>query len=861
MTPEQSLDLTPEGMAAAVTSADLAQLLRQLRRREARRRGDSEWTYRELATRTGWSLGSISQYFDGKALAPTHRFDALVRLLGATPAELGALATARDRVEEHRRRALTRASHRAPSRPRQLPADVSRFTGRATQLAELDTLLTAIGRPTAPVMSVVSGTAGVGKTALAVHWAHQAAARFPDGQLYVNLRGYDPTPEMEPTEALAGFLQALGVDPDHIPATEEARAGLYRSLLAERRMLVILDNARGAEQVRPLLPGSSTCAVLITSRSDLPGLTALHGASRLALDVLTPAEALDLLVRLLDPERVGNESTALAELARLCAYLPLALRVAAALLSGRPDMTVTRIADQLRHGDRLARLAVAGDRQAAVSATFDLSYAALDADAQQLFRRLGLVPGPDFTADSAAHLIAAPVEDTEHLLERLATAHLVEPYTRSRFRFHDLLRLYAAHRAGLDDPAAERQASLERWYGFYQSCSGSALRLVQPAIWLLGQPPGDPQVRPLDFADRGAALDWLEAEQANVVAALKTAEHQPQPYVWELAESFGKYLWINGYGADALAVCQAGLAAARHSGNVQAEILMHTLLSGAHRSAGRHELTLAHLTQAVTQSQQIGDLSWEAISLIGLGTICRHLARLREAEGHLIKALAIHQKLSSPDIPVTRLYLGLTYQELGESDTAEAQLTEALAAFQEAGDLHRVVMAQSALARVRRSQGQFDQALEHAAEAYRVARETGLPVIEARAMLSLADACLDRARNDEARAHARAALQVARDTQNRRLEGQVLTTLADIHLQLGDYDRAADTAGIALTIHRDMGHRLYEARTLRALGQAVHHTQGLHAARAHWQQALNLYVAADSREADHLRDLIASEDL
>src|SRR5262249_14998928 len=164
----------------------------------------------------------------------------------------------------------------------------------------------------------------------------------------------------------------------------------------------------------------------------------------------------------------------------------------------------------------------------------------------------------------------------------------------------------------------------------------------------------------------------------------------PQPYVWELAESFGKYLWINGYGEDALAVCQAGLAAARHSGNVQAEILMHTLLSGAHRNAGRHELTLDHLTQAVTLSQQIRDLSSEALSLIGLGTICRTLARLREAELHLIKALAIHQQLNSPDTPVTRLYVGLTYQELGESDTAEAQLTEALAVFQEAGDLHRV---------------------------------------------------------------------------------------------------------------------------------------------------------------------------
>lgn len=759
-------------------------------------------------------------------------------------------------LEGERRSPATPAS--PVTRPAQLPLDIAGFVGRERELRELDRLLDASGPPSsAVVISSVCGSAGIGKTALAVRWGHQAASRFPDGQLYLNLRGYGPVPAMTPHEALAILLQALGVVAEQLPPTEEGRSGLYRSLLDGRRMLVILDNARGAEQIRPLLPGSPTCAVVVTSRADLPGLTALHGARRVALAVLGQAEAEELLTRLIGNDRIAAEPTAAAEIARLCAYLPLALRIAAALLIRRPEMPIAVIADRLANGDRIAQLTVDGDSEVAVGAAFDLSYEALDIDARRLFRRLGLIPGSDFDVHAAAHLTDVPVEEAERLLDRLADANLVEPYAAERFRFHDLLRLYADHRSRLDDPPAERQACLRRLYGYYRSRSAAALHLVQPAVWLLGQGPDDPGVRPPRFTDRVAALTWFETERGNIVAALVAAGKTPQPHTWELAESFGKYLWISGCGEDALDVCQAGLTAARHAGNPRAEIILHTLIAGAQRSVGRPELTVRHLTEAGTLARRIGDLSMEAIALIGLGTICRGLARLREAEQHLRQALALHERLESPDLPVTRLYLGLVLQDVGELDDAETQLSKALAEFDAADDRHRIVLTCSALARVCRAGKRLAEAMRYAERAHRVARDTGLPVIEAGALLGLADACLDRDLADEALTHARAAARIADSTANRRLEGQARTTLAEIHSRLGDHGDAAEHARAAVSIHREMGRRLYEARTLCVLGHAVRRLDGVAAAREHWQQAHDLYAAAGSRQAEQLRELLA----
>ena len=350
----------------------------------------------------------------------------------------------------------------AISPPHQLPPAITDFTGRRQHLDELDRLLEPGVDATAVVISAIAGTAGVGKTALAIHWAHRVRDRFGDGQLYVGLRGYAPTPPMRSLDALAGFLHALGVPAEQVPLDLEEAAGLYRTLLADKRILVVLDNARSADQVRPLLPGSPRCLILVTSRDRLGGLVARDGARRLTLDVLPPEEAVGLLTRLLGAERVAAEPQAAEELAEVCGLLPLALRIAAANLADQPGQSIAGYLARLRQGDRLAELSVDDDPQAAVRTAFDCSYAALEPAAQRLFRLLGLVPGPEFTPPAAAALAGAPTDHAATLLERLTTVHLVEPRGPDRFGFHDLLRLYAADRTHDEDSEPDRKAAAAR---------------------------------------------------------------------------------------------------------------------------------------------------------------------------------------------------------------------------------------------------------------------------------------------------------------------------------------------------------------------------------------------------------------
>ncbi|PZF98793.1 hypothetical protein C1I93_07920 [Micromonospora endophytica] len=354
--------------------------------------------------------------------------------------------------------ALPPVTVRAAAVPRELPADVAGFTGRRSAIEELDTLLSDDAQPATPV--VISGTAGVGKTALAVHWAHRAAGRFPDGQLYLNLRGYAPTPPVRPAEALGVLLRSLGVRPERVPTDGEEAASAYRSLLAGRRMLVVLDNARSAEQVRPLLPGSPGCLVLITSRDRLAGLAARDGAHRIALDILTPDEAETLLTRLLGQRRVRDEPQAAAELAELCAHLPLALRIAVANLTQRPYRRIADLLTGLRAGNRLAALTADDDEETAVQVALDRSYATVSPAAQRLFRLLSLLPDGDFSAAAAAVLADICLTEAYPLLDRLAGAHLIEECGKDRFTFHGLLRQYAWDRALAQHAAPEGALTL-----------------------------------------------------------------------------------------------------------------------------------------------------------------------------------------------------------------------------------------------------------------------------------------------------------------------------------------------------------------------------------------------------------------
>ncbi|MFE7562502.1 BTAD domain-containing putative transcriptional regulator [Kitasatospora sp. NPDC057500] len=372
-------------------------------------------------------------------------------------------------------------------RPAQLPPALATFVGRRAELGALDGLTDpagstgSAGSAVAAGIGVVTGGAGTGKTALAVHWAHQVRERFPDGQLHVNLRGYAFGPPLTPYEALARFLRALGTDREQIPGTIDESAALYRSLLADRRVLILLDNARNAEQVRPLLPGSAASLALVTSRDGLAGLTACDGARRLVLDVLPRSEAVELLARITGAHRTRAEPRAAAELAAACGHLPLALGIAAVRLAERPHRTLVEHAAELRDAeDRLTALQIDGDATSAVRVAFDLSYRALQPTAQRLFRLLGLAPGSCISTAAAAALSGSAPAETRPVLEHLAAAHLLDPAGPDRYRMHDLLRCYAAERAAAETRPDDRAAARERLRSWYLHHAEPAARLVTP---------------------------------------------------------------------------------------------------------------------------------------------------------------------------------------------------------------------------------------------------------------------------------------------------------------------------------------------------------------------------------------------
>jgi len=456
---DQAAGSLAEAAASVDTLAGLAELLRRLRRRHARRSEGRELTYREIAAKTDWSAAIVGGYLTGTALPPTDRFDALVRLLGAEQNEQGVLATARDRVAEARHR-LPTAPRCAPPNlliPRELPPSVAGFTGRVQHVATLDRALSTGTQAAAVVIAAVLGTAGVGKSALAVHWAHRVADRFPGGQLYVDLRGFDPgRSPLHPAEAIRGFLAAFGMPSGLIPASLTAQQGLYRSLLAERRVLVVLDNARDADQVRVLLPGGPRCVVVVTSRDHLTSLVAAEGAHALVLDVLGDLEARDLLVGRLGADRVGAEPVAAAEIVTRCANLPLALAVVAARATLHPDFPLAALAADLRAGGGGLTAFDAVDPTGKLRTVFSWSYQELSADAARMFRALARCPGPDIALPAAASLAGVAVPTGARLLSELAQAHLVKEHVPGRFTFHNLLRAYATELAQTADPTTDR---------------------------------------------------------------------------------------------------------------------------------------------------------------------------------------------------------------------------------------------------------------------------------------------------------------------------------------------------------------------------------------------------------------------
>jgi DNA-binding SARP family transcriptional activator/tetratricopeptide (TPR) repeat protein len=677
----------------------------------------------------------------------------------------------------------------APARvPAQLPPDTVAFTGRSDHLRQLDTF----GAPRAarsPRTGVICGTAGVGKTALAVHWAHQVADQFPDGQLYVNLHGYSTGPAVPPIEAIGMFLRSLGIGADRIPIDLAEASALYRSTLAGRRMLVLLDNARSADQVRPLLPGSGDCLALITSRDRLGGLVARDGAHRLTLDVLSPQEAHALLTQILGAHRVHSEPHAATELAGICGYLPLALRIAAANLIHRPHRSIAQHVTELRDGNRLAALAVDGDEHAAVRVALDLSYKSVPADARRLFRLLGLVPGTDITTDAVASLIGTTPAATAPLLDRLAAAHLITEHAPDRFTFHDLLRHHARERAEADGAAeaagGEPAAATRRLLIWYLNTVENATQLLFNWIVRRSLPPSDQPG--LAFAGPAEAQAWVAAERHNLVAAVDyAATHGPPEVSWLLADRLRAHLSRSGHLGDQLATAQRGLATAEAAADALGQGSMHLSIAQASFEFGHHATALDHLNKALTLFRDGGWREGEAAATTNRGVIYQVTGRLAEAIGEHTRAIELYRRGRAGTVAAGSLNnLGYTYYFLGRLAEAVEALTESITLYRDAGLILGEAVALDSLSAVEHSRGRFDEALEMSTRALAIQRKSGGRYQEALVLNHLAEIHTDLGHLDTALELAHASHRLSRDIGDRHTVTHAASTIASIHEALG----------------------------------------------------------------------------
>jgi DNA-binding SARP family transcriptional activator len=646
--------------------------------------------------------------------------------------------------------ALRPARQAATPVPRELPADVPAFTGRVAELRELDRLLTgaaaapteAPGRASAAVISTVSGTAGVGKTALAVHWAHRAAERFPDGQLYVNLRGYDRDRPVTAAEALADFLRALGVPGEDIPPGQDQSAARYRSLLAGQRMLVVLDNAREAEQVRPLLPGTPGCAVLVTSRDALAGLVARDGATRVDLDLLPLDEAVTLLSELIGgPAR--DDADATAALARQCGRLPLALRVAAELAAARPGAPLADlVADLASQQRRLDLLDVAEDPRTAVRAVFFWSYQQLTSEAARMFRLLGIHPGPDISAPAAASLAGRAEPQTRALLRKLVRAHLITEHVPDRYVFHDLLRAYAAEQAQHTDSDSDRREATSRMLDHYLHTAARATLAVDPAMEPVVLAPPRPGVVPEQLADYPQTLAWFEAEHQVLLAALALAvESGFDTHAWQLPWAMESFLRARVHWQDWAATQRTALAAATRLGDAAAQALSGRLLADACNSLGHHDQALAHYASSLTLYQRLGHRVGEARIERSLGLLAERQGRLADALGHAEQALLLYQAIGDKPAQAAALNnVGWYHGLLGDYQQARAFCRQALDLSTGAGDRWTEAVTWDSLGYAEHHLGNFAEAAACYERALSIAREAGARFHEAEALTHLGDA-------------------------------------------------------------------------------------------------------------------------
>ncbi|MDX8054482.1 BTAD domain-containing putative transcriptional regulator [Lentzea sp. BCCO 10_0798] len=668
-----------------------------------------------------------------------------LRILRADPALAGTITTA----------------------PRQLPAPPASFIGRTRELANLATIRRA--SPSTMVTVAVTGTAGVGKTALALHWAHQIADEFPDGQLYANLRGFDPGNAIPPETAILGFLEALGVAPQRVPSSLDEQAALYRSIVAGRRMLVVLDNARDADQVQPLLPGSPDCLVLVTSRSQLTSLIATQDARPVTLDLLTTEEATDLLARRIGSERVVTDPVAVTEILTRCARLPLALTIVAARAAAHPNFPLQALATELHDTHNTLDALTDTTPRTDVRAVFSWSCNTLSPAGASLFRLLGLHPGPDFSAPAAASIIATPLPRVKPLLAELTRAHLLTEHVPGRYTCHDLLRVYATEQAHLHQTGPERHGAAHRMHEHYVHTAHAATNMIDP---YQDNPPTlslvEDGVVVNSFTDKDHAIAWFTAEHAVLHAAIDHAarngfEHHTWSLAWALSEySFRQAHWLELGNAFVTALrCAERLADQRGQAHA------HFGLAITQHMQDQHEHALNSLRHAAKLYDELGDGFSQSGVYRTMSMVADKLGWFRDALDHAQRALDL-QGAQGTRISKGRALncVGWSHSALGDHHLALPHLEQSLALLQSTDDWPGLAAVWDSLGYTHQHLGHYARAVEAYQHALRADAEVG----------------------------------------HRYCQAETLHHLGDTHHIAGDQNQAAVAWQQALTIYDDLGH-------------------------------------------------------
>jgi DNA-binding SARP family transcriptional activator/tetratricopeptide (TPR) repeat protein len=659
----------------------------------------------------------------------------------------------------------------------QLPADTRIFTGRTGEVDNLvalaDAAVSESGGPGTVVISAIDGMAGIGKTALAVHAAHRIRDSFPDGQLFIDLHGY--TPGVDPltaSDALGFLLRSLGVAQQLIPVDLEERAALYRTRLRHTRTLIVLDNAASAAQLRPLVPGSPGSLVLVTSRRRLTGLDEAHS---LALDILPEADAVSLLHRVAGPGRIAPDDPAIPELLALCGRVPLAVRITAARLRHRRTLSIDEVLGQLR--DEHSRLSSLADEDRSVPAAFEASYTSLTTQEQHAFRLLGAVPGPDFDAHAAASLLDTGYREAERTLESLLDQNLLAQHTAGRYRFHDLVRVYARSLAGAE-PAGAFAPALDRLFDYYQHTARTTdfqlTLLTRPGAAGEAVPPSVPRL-----GERAEGLAWLRAERDNIAAAIARAEGTRRATT--LTAALSGLLDIDGPWTTALELHRTAAAVARDLGDRLAEANARLDLARLRRLTGDFAGADESYRDAMAIYLRIGEPLGEANAL-------NELARLAFESGDYQGSIALADRASE------------LHREVGDR----------------IGDAAALVTAGRALGITDRDAG-----TERQQRAYALYRDLGHRLGEANGLWTLAAVAYAAGRYQECLELLEQALPVYRAARHRQGEASTLSELGRVQRKLGRYESAVEVIAQALSIFREMGHRPGELNTLAALAEAT----------------------------------------